>query len=142
MSARNTWTCHWNSPRRLLRNVPGLLGDATSLWSWLRGMGRGIRAPELAARLSYFSLNHLSYAAFTAGEGQLAPELAAATERASAASPLVWSPRFPGWGFRRKYRRGRLFREWSELRGALDARFERGEVLVLPCAPLQLLEIR
>ncbi|MEE9608339.1 MAG: lactate racemase domain-containing protein [Myxococcota bacterium] len=130
------------SSRRLLRNIPGLLGDPTSLWSWLRGMGRGIRAPELAARLTYFSLNHLSYASFASGEGRLGPELEAATGRGATASPLVWSPRFPGWGFRRKYRGGRLFREWSELRDTLGARFERGEMLVLPCAPLQLPEIR
>jgi hypothetical protein len=57
------------------------------------------------------------------------------------AEPLVLSTHFPSWGFRRRYPRGRLFRDWPSLRDVLARRFPRGRALVFPCAPLQLVEI-
>jgi hypothetical protein len=57
------------------------------------------------------------------------------------AEPLLFSRRFPAWGFRRRYPAGRLFRDWEDLRGVLARRFPNGHAVVFPCAPLQLVEI-
>ena len=104
-------------------------------------MLRGARHPVLAARLSYFALNPLSYDAFQAGDGRLAPDAAIPETDAARADPLVLSKRFPTWGFRRKFRKGRLYREWDALAAALGERTPGAHVLVFPCAPLQLVEL-
>ena len=53
---------------RLLRNLPRLLTSPHEQWAWLRGFTRalGVGSPLLAARLSYFTLNYLSYSGFAA----------------------------------------------------------------------------
>jgi hypothetical protein len=130
-------------PPRLLRNLPRLLSSPHELWAWLRGFARAaaIGSPLLAARLSYFSLNDLSYGGFCAGEGAWSVDREVAQPDEAAAEPLVWSEAFPTWGFRRKYRNGRLYRDWDALADVLGRRFEPSCALVFPCAPLQLLEI-
>jgi hypothetical protein len=127
---------------RLMRNVPAWLADPRSQWALLRGMAQASRRPVLAARLCYFSLNHLSYEAFEHQER----DTGAADDDVSCpgeedADPLVFSKQFPMRGFRRKYPRGRLFREWDSIRTLLERRRVQGQVLVFPCAPLQLVEI-
>jgi lactate racemase len=128
-------------PRRLLRNVPRLLASPRRQATWLRSLLRAGRSPLLAARLTYFTLNPLSFAAFAGGDGGLPLDGPRRRPAGADAEPLVFSPRFPEWGFRRRFRGGALFREWSELRDALAARLPHGRALVFPCAPLQLLEI-
>ena len=130
-------------PPRLLRNLPRLLTSPHELWAWLRGLSRAaaVGSPLLAARLSYFSLNDLSYGGFCASEGAWSADRAVPQAGEDAADPLVWSEAFPTWGFRRKYRNGRLYRDWDALAEVLGRRFEPSCALVFPCAPLQLLEI-
>jgi len=53
----------------------------------------------------------------------------------------VLSKRFPTWGFRRKFGKGRLYREWDDLAAALGARTPNARVLAFPCAPLPLVEL-
>jgi hypothetical protein len=129
------------SARRLLANAPGLLGSPRRQLDWLRSLARAVHSPLLAARLTYFTLNPLSYGAFAAGDGRLARDAGPAPQASPGAEPLLFSPRFPAWGFRRRYRRGRLFRDWDELCAELDRRFHAGHAVVFPCAPLQLVEI-
>ncbi|MBW2315960.1 MAG: DUF2088 domain-containing protein [Deltaproteobacteria bacterium] len=126
---------------RLLAGIPRWLREPRRPLAWLRGMLRGARHPVLAARLSYFALNPQSYAAFEAGDGQLAADASIPEVDASQAEPLVLSKRFPTWGFRRKFGKGRLYREWDDLAAALGARTPNARVLVFPCAPLQLVEL-
>ena len=130
-------------PPRLLRNLPRLLTSPHEQWAWLRGVTRAARvgSPLLAARLSYFTLNYLSYAGFSATEGTWSVERPVEQAGEEAAEPLVFSEHFPTWGFKRKYPRGRLYRDWDALAFLLQRRFEPGCALVFPCAPLQLLEI-
>jgi nickel-dependent lactate racemase len=126
---------------RLLAGVPRWLREPRRAAAWARGMLRGIRHPLLAARLSYFSLNPLSYDAFRAGDGRRAPDAPIPDVPAGEADPLVLSKRFPTWGFRRKFGKGRLYREWDALAADLARRAPGARVLVFPCAPLQLIEI-
>ena len=128
-------------PGRLLAGVPRWLREPRRPLAWLRGMLRGARHPLLAARLSYFSLNPLSYEAFQCADGRLAADAPIADVAPDAADPLVLSRRFPSWGFRRKFKRGQLYREWDALAAALAQRAPGAKVLVFPCAPLQLVEI-
>jgi hypothetical protein len=131
-------------PPRLLRNLPRLLTSPHEQWAWLRGFARavGVGSPLLAARLSYFSLNYLSYSGFNASEGTWSADRAVEQAPEADAEPLVWSEHFPTWGFKRKYRNGRLYRDWDDLCNLLEQRFpEPGCALVFPCAPLQMLEI-
>jgi len=130
------------SPHRLLANLPRWLASPADWGAWLRGLAVAAPAPALAARFSYFALNHLAWDAFVAGEGQRPPgeAEAAAGGGGGGDGPLVWSERFPAWGFRRRYPRGRLCREWGTVRDALARRRAAGEAAVLPCAPLQILE--
>jgi hypothetical protein len=104
-------------------------------------MLRGLRDPLLAARLSYFALNPLSYEAFREGDGRRSPDAPISDVPVDAADPLVLSKRFPTWGFRRKFGKGRLYREWEALAADLARRAPGARVLVFPCAPLQLIEI-
>jgi len=126
---------------RLLAGVPRWLREPRRAWAWLRGMGRGARHPLLAARLSYFALNPLAWDAFRAGDGRLPPDAPIPEPDPAEADPLVLSRRFPTWGFRRKFARGRLYREWDALAGDLGRRLPGARVLVFPCAPLQLVEL-
>jgi nickel-dependent lactate racemase len=128
-------------PGRLAANLPRWLASPRRQLTWLRSLATGLRSPELAARLSYFTLNPLSYAAFLAGEGRLALDAASAPAPRDGAEPLVYSQRFPSWGFRRRYPRGQLFRDWPALCEVLARRFPNGHALVFPCAPLQLVEV-
>lgn len=125
---------------RLLRNVPRWLASPRSWGAWLQGMAKALPSPALAGRVSYFHLNALSWDAFESGEGRLAPRAPATGD--DDARLLVWSDGFPAWGFRRRYRGGALYRSWPELRESWARRAAAGPVLVLPCAPLQLLEVR
>jgi hypothetical protein len=132
-------------PPRLLRNLPRLLASPHEQWAWLRGFARALKvgSPLLAARLSYFTLNYLSYAGFSATEASFSADHPVEQAGEQGANPLVWSEHFPTWGFKRKYAGGRLYRDWEELVLLLQRR-SAGEpscALVFPCAPLQLLEI-
>lgn len=126
---------------RLLSNVPTLLASPRRQLTWLHSLIRSSGRPLLAARLTYFTLNPLSYEAFSKGEGRLALDTGPASGPSDRADPLLFSERFPAWGFRRRYRHGRLFRDWEDLRAELASRFPSGHAVVLPCAPLQLVEI-
>jgi len=128
------------STRRLLRNLPRWLASPADWWAWLRGLAVAAPAPALAARFSYFTLNHLPWDAFVAGEGTRPPAYHSDSEGRAEGDLLVWSERFPAWGFRRRYPRGRLCRQWETVREALARRCPDGEAVVLPCAPLQILE--
>jgi nickel-dependent lactate racemase len=128
------------SPARLWRNLPHWLASARAVGTWLRSLARAAPSPLLAARLTYFTLNPLSYAAFAADE---APGEVAASAAADdlAGEPLVFSHAFPEWGLRSRFPRGRLFRDWNALAGVLARRHPRGRALVFPCAPIQLVEL-
>jgi hypothetical protein len=128
-------------PRRLARNALRWLASPGRQLVWLRSMATGLRSPELAARLTYFTWNPLSYAAFCDRDGRLAADAPVAPKLGDEAEPLVFSEHFPSWGFRRRYPNGRLFRDWAALREVLARRFPAGHALVFPCAPLQLVEI-
>ena len=130
--------CGLHAPR-LLRNLPRWLARPEGWRAWLRGMAQAVPTPLLAARVCYFHLNALAWDEFVSGEGRRAPDAPASAPRD--AKLLVWSDRFPAWGFRRRYRKGALFRQWPDLRNALAQRAPSGELVALPCAPLQLLEI-
>jgi len=107
--------------------------------AWLAGMARAFRHPiALPARVSYFALNGLDYAEFSATEERLALEEDTPAARGMG-DPLVFSRCFPSWGLRRKFPRGELYRDWEQLCGVLANRYPNARVLVLPCAPLQLL---
>ena len=127
--------------KRLIRNIPSLLIDPVSLWTWMRSMRYGIRKPVLAARTCYFASNHLSYAAFQKSTAASAHDDSPPRNAPEKIHPLVFSKRFPQWGFRRRYANGRLCRQWAELCGLLDRRGGTGTALVFPCAPLQLVEL-
>jgi hypothetical protein len=125
---------------RLIRNVPRLVTSWRSLRAWAASLAVAAPRPQLLARSTYFALNHLSYAAFGEGDGrrELDEPIPAVPEEH--AGPWVLSPRMPTWGFRRRYPRGLLFRDWGTLRSALEHRFagrREPRVLVFPCAPLQ-----
>jgi hypothetical protein len=124
---------------RLLRNVPRWLTRPESWRAWMRAMAQALPTPLLAARVCYFHLNALAWDDFVSGEGRLAVD--APPVAPPDAKLLVWSDHFPAWGFRRRYRRGALYRDWPGLRDALAQRAPAGELLAFPCAPLQLLEI-
>jgi hypothetical protein len=128
-------------PRRLLAGVPRWLRDRERRWAWWNGLLRSVRHPLLAARLSYFSLNPLAWSAFQARDGRLPAEGPQPDVDPASADPLVLSKRFPTWGFRRKFGKGRLYREWDALAAALAKRAPGARVLVFPCAPLQLVEL-
>jgi hypothetical protein len=127
--------------RRLAANLPRWVASPRRQLTWLRSLATGLRSPELAARLTYFTLNPLAYATFLAREGRRRHGEGAGARDREEAEPLVLSERFPLWGFRRRYPRGRLFREWAALAEVLARRFPNGRALVFPCAPLQLVEI-
>jgi nickel-dependent lactate racemase len=129
------------SLQRLLRNVPGWLTSPTDMASYFRSMLRTLREPILAARLGYFSLNHLAYADFQRKSSKLTSELEDAQVFQEPPSTLVYSKQFPQWGFRRRYREANLYRTWDKLRDVLAARHDKAVALVLPCAPLQLPEL-
>jgi hypothetical protein len=128
-------------PGRLLRNLPGMLASPRRQGTWLRSLWTALPSPLLAARLCYFTLNPLSYADFAAGDGQLPADAPQGAEGGREAQPLVHSRNFPRWGFRRKFPKGRLFREWQELSDALARQNTSGTALVFPCAPLQIVEL-
>jgi hypothetical protein len=127
-------------PRRLAANLPRWLASPGDWWAWLRGLAVAAPRPALTARVSYFHLNALAWSAFQAGEGAQPPAVPEPPPAADAAGPLVWSPGCPAWGFRRRYRGGRLFPSWSALRDELARRHPHGLALVLPCAPIQIPE--
>jgi hypothetical protein len=129
------------SPRRLLRNAPRWAASPRRLAAWARSLVAALPSPLLAARLTYFTLNPLSYAAFEAGEGRLPVDAAAAPSAAAGGGPLLLSRAFPRWGFRRRFPCGELYRDWPALAAALERRFPRARALVFPCAPIQLVEI-
>ncbi|MCH7814717.1 MAG: DUF2088 domain-containing protein [Planctomycetes bacterium] len=129
------------SYQRLLSNVPGWLVNPVGVWCWLRAMRYGLRTPMLAARTCYFALNHLSYAAFQQGHPSSATADGPAGNGGSGLDPLAFSKQFPGWGFRRKYPRGRLCRNWDDIRKTLERSARQANVLVFPCAPLQLIRV-
>jgi nickel-dependent lactate racemase len=125
---------------RLLRNLPRWLASPRAQGTWLRSLARALPSPLLAARLTYFTFNPLSYAAFAAGEGRLAPDAGASDGRANP-DLLVFSRHYPAWGLHRRFPTGSLYRDWARLAEALAQRFQNGHALVFPCAPLQLIEI-
>ncbi len=127
---------------RLLSNLPRWLASPADWWAWLRGLAAAAPIPLLAARVSYFQLNALAWSRFAARDAAL-PLGDGDDVRAGEATgePVVWSPHFPAWGFRRRYPRGQLYREWPSVREALARRGPSGLALVLPCAPLQLPEL-
>jgi len=126
--------------RRLLRNVPGWLCSPASQQAWLVGLRRVASQPRLAARLCYFSLNHLSFSDFLRNDGRIGRSKPGAGSDKANANPLVFSPHFPEWALHRKYPRAALFRDWSVLAETLEKRLGSARVLVFPCAPLQLVE--
>jgi nickel-dependent lactate racemase len=126
--------------RRLLANLPRWVASPRAVGTWLRSLGAALPSPLLAARLTYFTLNPLSYAAFEGADGARADAPGAAGP-GGAGEPLVFSRAFPGWGLRRKFPGGRLFRDWDALARVLAERHPRGRALVFPCAPIQLVEL-
>lgn len=128
------------SLRRLLRNVPAWLTCPTNQVTWLRSISKGVWNPMLMARLSYFSLNHLSYDCFVK-EGRLSQNGPIKHVEEDMANQLVYSQNFPAREFSRKYPDGILYRNWQQLIEVLDKQSDKKQALVLPCAPLQLVEI-
>jgi len=118
---------------RLLRNFRRWVFDPRAVRTFARSL-RAVRAPALAARLGYFTLNPLSYAEF---EQQMQPRQTDPVSN-KGAEPLVFSRKFPAWGLRQKHPRGRLFDTWEDLALELGRRHPTGRALVFPCAPLQL----
>jgi hypothetical protein len=131
------------SAKRLLRNVPRWLFSPASHRAFFLGAKQVLHGPTLAARLAYFSLNHLAYSEFQNGEGRRSPHEPAEMIDEDASNVLVFSQRFPTWGLARKFRgQARLYRRWNDLAAVLERRMPTARAVLLPCAPLQLLEIQ
>jgi nickel-dependent lactate racemase len=134
--------CGINS-KRLVRNLLRSLWSPYFMLTWLRSMLYAIRNPILFGRLSYFMLNSLSYPSYQISEGLLPLNTNIRMKDEKSAKLFVFSPNMPDWGFVRRYPQGRLYRDWQELIEALSQRFQSStNVLLLPCAPLQILTIQ
>lgn len=129
--------------KRLLKNIPRLMFRSKNLLALFKSMKSAIKTPLLAARLLYFSLNHLSYS-----DGKAAEVFHPGVDNVKMKTKihpklLVFSPYFPARGFFNKYPIGCLFRNWSKLQASLLNKFTTPpNVLLFPCAPIQLLDIK
>ena len=123
---------------RLLRNLPNWLTSPRDIWTWFRGLSTAAPQPLLAGRLSYFTLNHLAFERFERTEGRQSVTSPARMPSPEDADLLVFSERFPAWGFKRRYRKGHLFDRWDAIAEILDRRHPNGRAAVFPCAPLQI----
>ena len=129
--------------KRLIRNLPKWLVNPEKNLAWLRSMKKAIKNPLLAARLCYFSLNNLSYATFKENEGRLPHDREGSNRNIRDVNFLVCSRNFPKWGFARRYPKGKLYRDWKSLIEELSPILpESPNVLIFPCAPLQILNVR
>lgn len=129
-------------PKRLTKNLYHFCQQPTSVRTWLGSLKSALRNPLLTARLCYFTINHQSYDEFL--EEKRNPESIRPVSNRDATF-MLYSKNFPDWGFRNRYPKGRLYRDWEELIQTLSESEQFGEspeVLVLPCSPLQFLKVR
>ena len=125
---------------RLLGNIPSVIAHPNNVVTCLRSLIQTIARPKLAARLCYFSLNALSYERFQEHQGKLNPNLD--TSIVQNPELMLYSPRFPAWGFTRRFPKGCLFRQWSDIPEMIERHcVAPPNILVFPCAPLQIVEI-
>jgi len=131
------------SVQRLVRNFPFWLCNPRKILTWLRSMVYAVRSPKLVARLCYYSWNNLSYSVYKGKEGRLPPDVKIKIKRDEKVKMmLVFSTKFPSWGFAKRYPEGLLYRDWSDLSKELSKRFSKPpKILLFPCAPLQILSI-
>ena len=126
------------SAKRLLYNVPGFLINPINQLTFLRSMFTGVRTINTAMRLCYFTFNALSYERFLKTRRRIEFDQTTRTVKEELADPVVFSKRFPSWGFRRKYYHGVLYRDWQQVCETMNKRYHSGVALIFPCAPLQL----
>jgi hypothetical protein len=101
-----------------------------------------MRSPLLAVRLSYFSLNDLSYSSYKASEKSIAGDTQIKVKDDPNTKIFVFSPKFPSWGFSQRYSDGQLYRDWLKLSKTLSKKFiAPPNILLFPCAPIQLLNV-
>jgi hypothetical protein len=122
--------------KRLIRNIPNLFFNRINVQSFIKSMLTGIKSPVTTAKLMYFSLNHLSYNEFKSQESK---KTGLKKKRDDQLSMYLYSKKFPAHGVKRKYPNALLVSDWSEIIMKVNERFGTPNVLVLPCAPIQLL---
>lgn len=125
--------------KRIIKNLPSWAFQKNNILTCLRSIVQTIKNPELAARLCYYSLGDTSYQKFLNNEGSYSPQLDKSIIRKPGL--IVYSPNFPAWGFKQRYPKGCLLRNWEHVPEMIEKNCsEPAEVIVLPCAPLQILE--
>jgi hypothetical protein len=125
--------------RRLLRNAPALLASPRRQLTWLRSLRQAVRPPGAAARvkrLTQYTLSALPYGAYRPGA-----ESSSDLPSERSADPFILSEGYPPWAVERGFPNARLYARWADLSEALARRFGAGRAVVLPCAPLQLIEL-
>lgn len=125
--------------RRLGRNLGAVCRHPEDVISFVRGAFR-VRGIRLLARYIYLSFNHLAYGDCRHSVDQKYIGLDKDHEGRSN-DLFVYSPQFPTWGFVQRYGNASLFRDWNRLCITLMNRLDKKAIrlLVLPCAPLQIL---
>lgn len=93
------------------------------------------------ARLGYYSLSHIPYNIFQKKDRETKDIDIVRYNPQCLPDPMVFSKNFPSKYFKQKYTRGFLYRDWSDLLNDLDKNIRRGRVIILPCAPLQVIEL-
>lgn len=129
------------SIKRLFHNVPGFIGSFCKIKTWARSMITALKHPLLAIRLSYFTLNNLSYKDYDRYKKDIIAKYIAFNR--STPDLYVYSENFPDWGFYRRYPKGKLFHDWNNLIQALEKKIDdKPNVLIFPCSPLQVIELK
>lgn len=123
---------------RLIRNLPHLFFNRINIQSFLRSMLTGVRSPLTIAKLIYFSLNHLSYKSF---KNQKEKKIINNRKPDDQRTMFLYSKKFPANGVKKKYPNAKLVTDWSEVTQQVNKRYKNPNVVVLPCAPIQLLNI-
>jgi nickel-dependent lactate racemase len=128
--------------KHLIRNISYCLFSTQRLFAWLGSMKRAIKRPNLIFRLFCLSLNNMSYSSYLASPAVRNNDTETPNQPTKNGNLFLFSPRYPAHAFSKRYPSGLLFREWQELFKALSTRVRPSpNVLLFPCAPLQILNV-
>ncbi len=126
--------------KRLFRNLLACISNPKDLSIWAKSMRTAIKSPINVARLCYFSLNYLPYSRFLESQSNPDSKMPISITNKENSKFFVYSEKFPAWGFKQKYPKASLYTDWRQLIESLTKRFDKATVVVLPVAPLQLVE--
>lgn len=122
--------------KRLLYNVPLLLIYPSRILCLIDACIQAFPSIKRISQSIYFYLNPLSYNAFLKKYDKYKDKKT--SFNFNNGSPLVFSEKFPSWGFKRHFPNGVLFDNWDEFcKYVLKRSGGECRILLLPVAPLQ-----